>query len=129
MKPLHPMPQQTARLQIGRVFTSTEIARLRDGIPSTTTADPPRWTTVTDRDWIHIHRRASGFCIYSIRVEPDGSGYRFAEVVANRDPLQYKETDDDKDARWLLWMIDRLVLGKDVLSPAHEDQRDAGRSP
>lgn len=110
------MPATTARLIIDRVFTAEEITGLRTR-PISTSDWEARWVAEAVNDWIHIHRTWSRLCIYSVRVEPAGDGFRFAEVLVNREPTQYRETDDARDAAILVWLVDRLVMRRDVSLP------------
>ena len=46
--------------------------------------------------------------------------YMIAEASVNRDPNQYTGADTAHDARLLVFLIDRLLLGKDVPFPTRD---------
>jgi hypothetical protein len=41
-----------------------------------------------------------------VRFEPSGESVRIAEILANREPDQYGETDDTRDALMLAVLLD-----------------------
>jgi len=66
-----------------------------------------KWFTFYEEPWLHLHRSWSGFCIYQVQFELIATGsYRVAQVIVNRDPEQYKGTDDKADALLLAVLLD-----------------------
>jgi hypothetical protein len=82
-----------------------------------------KWFIYWQNDWLSFHRSWTGVCQYQVRVERNGAQYRVAEAWANRDPEQSLVTDESQDAdrdferALLLFLIDRLLLGRDVPFP------------
>jgi len=62
-------------------------------------------------DTLFLHRSWTGSCLYTVRFEvrPDGSA-RIVEALVNRDPEQYTETSDAKDARTVVSLVKTLLL-------------------
>lgn len=82
-----------------------------------------KWLIFLEGEWLSIYR-AYSYCIHQVRLEPAGRKYRIAEAFVNRDPKQYNYTDDDYDARLLLWLIDAVILDKDVSVPIPPELQD-----
>lgn len=58
------------------------------------------WFYYMEDDWLHIHRSWTGYCIFQIHFVHAENGYQTKEIWVNRDPEQYRNTDD-KDREWL----------------------------
>lgn len=109
------MPEQRGRLQLDRTFSVEEYGRLRRGLVPEVMED--KWFIYLERDWLSFHRSWTGICIYRLRLELVRGTYRVAEAYVNRDPAQYQGTDDDYDRSLVMYLIDRLLLGKHVPFP------------
>jgi hypothetical protein len=59
-------------------------------------------------DWIYIHRSWSDICVYQVRLRDN----EVAEAWVNRDPQQYRETNDATDSRFLSSLLARLAHGE-----------------
>lgn len=119
------MPEARVRLQVERSYTAEEYARLARGFVPKVMED--KWFIFLEADWLYLHRSWSGFCVYQVRLESRDGRYVVAEAWANRDAEQYSETDAAYDARLLLFLIDRLLLGYDAEYPAHTATEKAMR--
>ena len=53
---------------------------------------------------------SSGFAVYIVRFNEEGDGATAVDFQANRDPEQYKETDDARDVQMLTYLINTLLL-------------------
>lgn len=102
-----PLPEMRATLAIDRVYTAEELARIEEGLIPADMDD--RWFMFHEAPWLHIHRSWTGFCVYDVRFEPSGAGFKVVEALVSRDPAQYTETDDQSDQRTLGLMLDRLA--------------------
>mgnify|MGYP000109407559 CR=1 FL=1 len=124
-----PFPVKHQRLRVHHRFTAAEYARLCRGLVPEAMED--KWLIFQESDWLHFHRSWTGYCIYQVRLERDGSGWAATEVRVNRDPEQYVEEDDAADLGVLAFLIDGLLLGRDVplpdLEPAADDRPDSMR--
>lgn len=50
-----------------------------------------------DDSTIRYYRSWTGFCIYVAKYEVDGVECRITELMVNREPEQYRETNNNKD--------------------------------
>ena len=64
-----------------------------------------------------FHRSWMGFGIYAVKLHVTDAGSTVEEARANRSPEQYGETDDAYDAELLSFLVERLLLGRDVRFP------------
>jgi hypothetical protein len=69
-----------------------------------------KWFIFFEAPCLYLHRSWTGVCIYVVRCREDGAGAVVEEAWANRDPAEYRRTDDAYDARLLGYLIDRLLL-------------------
>lgn len=116
--PTTPMPELRSHLQVDRTFSPREYREIKLGIVPRDMDD--KWFIFLEEDWLHIHRSWTGHCIYQVRLAPAGRNYRIAEVLVNRDRQQYR-SDDEYDSRFLLWLIDCIMLDKDAKMPMPPD--------
>jgi 8-oxo-dGTP pyrophosphatase MutT (NUDIX family) len=98
------MPAKNARLPFKMRFSPGEVARLRKGHIPQEMED--KWLIFFEKDWLSFHRSWTGYCVYRLRLEPDGECYRVAEACVNRDSKQYtnkKLATDEKNLLNLLY--------------------------
>jgi hypothetical protein len=113
-----PLPSQRSTIPLDRRFSSAEIQRLRSGLVPEEMED--KWFIYWQDDTLFLHRSWTGFCVYVVRFAPEGDAYRMVEAEVNRDPEQYRETNDDRDARMISYLIDVLFLGRQADFPSDE---------
>jgi hypothetical protein len=99
-----PLPSARKSLLFDGSYTSAEFERIKEGLIPESMDD--KWFVFFEEPWLHLHRSWTGFCIYQVRFEPAGEGVRVAEVLANREPDQYGETDDTRDMLMLAVLLD-----------------------
>lgn len=107
------MPGRRARLAWERHFTAEEYTRLSWGHIPQEMED--RWFVFMepdeDGDHLYFHRSWTGYCIYQVRLAPDGDGYGVRAVYVNRDPDQYRSQSEASDLALLVeLLIDGLLL-------------------
>ena len=112
------MPALRASLSIDRTFSPDEYQRLKFGLIPEIMED--KWFIFWEDDWLFFHRSWTGYCMYQLRLELSDGLFQVGEVYANRDPEQYQGSDDDYDCSLLLYLIDRLMLGKQTPFPIPE---------
>jgi hypothetical protein len=115
------MPAARARLQLERVFDPDELARIRGGHVTGGSGEARKWSIECVNDRVSFRRARTGHCIYAIELAPVenmAGAARIAAAWANRDPVQAGRMDDAFDARLLMFLIDRLLLGWSVPYPA-----------
>lgn len=103
--PHKPLPEQRAQLDLDRTFGEPEYHALIQGVIPRSQED--RWFAFEEDDWFSLHRSWTGHCIFRVRLEEVGDGWRIAEAWVNRDPDQYASDDDETDAK----MLGRLLNG------------------
>jgi hypothetical protein len=101
------MPESTTHLDVRRVFTRDDFARLCFGVVPNTMED--KWFVYFESPWLYIHRSWTGLCIYKVRFALSSSGVEIADVIANRDAGQYGEPNTSADAQRLLTLLESVV--------------------
>jgi hypothetical protein len=110
-----PLPDARARIPYARSFDRAEQARVARGLVPQEMED--KWFVFLEEPWLFFHRSWTGICIYAVRLRPEGEGSTVEEALANRDPEQYRATDDAYDAAVLSFLVEALLLGRDVPFP------------
>ena len=114
-----PLPQKHVTLRLNRRFSSREMEPIRRGLVPQVMED--KWFVYWD-DALFFHRSWTGYCIYVVRFVPEGEDYRMLEADVNRNPEQYGETDDAKDAEMISYLIDVLLLHREAELPSDEEE-------
>jgi hypothetical protein len=112
---LQPLPAARSRLALRHVFTKQEYEQISFGLIPLAMED--KWFIFLESGSLYFHRSWTGSCIYELRLVASGEGYVVAEAWVNRDPSQYKGTDDRYDERLLSWLINNLLLGRNQPFP------------
>ncbi len=110
-----PMPEKRARIPYERTFDAKEHERLVHGLVPEQMED--KWLIFYEAPWLWFHRSWTGIAIYGVKLRPEGEGSVVEEAVVNRSPEEYRETDDAHDAAILGFLVERLLLGRDVAFP------------
>lgn len=110
-----PMPEKRARLEYARAFDAAEHARVVRGVVPEQMED--KWFVFYEAPWLWFHRSWTGIAIYGVRLRPEGEGSVVEEAWVNRAPEEYAATDDAHDAALLSFLVERLLLGRDVPFP------------
>jgi len=84
------------------------MRQIREGLLPQQMED--KWFIYWQDDALYFHRSWTGFCIYVVRFAVEGNSFRVVEADVNRDPEQYGETDDARDAKMISFLIDLLLL-------------------
>ena len=109
------MPDARTAIAYTRVFDSAEHARVIRGIVPEEMED--KWFVFYEAPWLWFHRSWTGFAIYAVKLRVMEVGSTVDETWVNRSPEQYRETDDAYDAELLSFLVERLLLGRDVRFP------------
>ena len=110
-----PMPETRARISYERSFDAAEHARVARGLVPVEMED--KWFVFYEAPWLWLHRSWTGIAIYGVRLRAEGEGSVVEEAIVNRDPAQYRETDDAHDAAVLSFLVEALLLGRAVPFP------------
>ena len=63
------------------------------------------WFMYCDESTIRYYRSWTGFCIYVAKYEDDGAKCRIRELLVNRDPEQYRGTDNNHDVALFMALL------------------------
>lgn len=103
----HPMPPSRLRLSWQRHFDPNELEALRLGnVPR---AMEDKWFVYADGDRVAFHRSWTGHCVFELVLELGPPGARVREAWVNRDPNQYRSSDDVDDARYLGSLVEEQL--------------------
>ena len=116
-----PLPPRRITIPLDQTYTGEEVKSIKKGLIPSQMED--KWFIYWENGTLFLHRSWTGFCIYAVHFVPEGKGFRAISADVNRDPDQYMETDDRKDAGMILYLIDLLLLEKESMCP------DNGSSP
>src|SRR5262249_44725766 len=78
------------------------------------------WFIYWENNALFFHRSWTGFCIYIVRFSIQADCYCMVEADVNRDPEQYRETSDERDAKMISYLIDLLLLQQEPDFPTDE---------
>jgi hypothetical protein len=112
------LPPKRITIALNRIFCSSEIDRLRAGLVPEQMED--KWFVYWLNDVLIFHRSWTGFCIYVVRFAKQDECYRMVEADVNRDPEQYRQTNDAYDAEMISYLIDVLLLHQEGIFPSDE---------
>jgi hypothetical protein len=113
------LPEAVSRFDLDLVLDSDELGRVSMGHLPEDMDD--KWFIYREGGRLLFHRSWTGSCVYSAAIEESSSGGRIGEVLVNRDPEQYRETDDRYDARLLRFLIERILLNRNAPFPSRPD--------
>ena len=109
------LPHPRAKLNVQRVYTAEEYEQIALGFIPQEMED--KWSIFLEDDRLYLHRSWTGFCTYEVHLSAHDGQHTIVAAWVSRDSEQYRETDDEYDAGLLLFLIDRLLLGRDVDIP------------
>lgn len=110
------MPTEYANLDIDATIEYDAYQLIEKGFVPQTKED--KWFIyMNEAGWLHIHRSASGSCIFKVQFESVANGYTITHAKVNRHPDQYKGQDPAYDARLLIYLIRKLLLKHNVPFP------------
>src|SRR5688572_13539484 len=90
-----PLPVRHTTLSVDRRFTEAEMDHIRRGfIPE---AMEDKWFIFFEGHVLSIYRSWTGYCMYVADFIETESGYAIERLRVNRDPDQYRGTDDAED--------------------------------
>jgi hypothetical protein len=107
----HPMREKRAPLKYERVFSQPEFEKLACGVVPEDIDD--RWFIFFEHGSVYFHRSWSGECLFFLRLRKLPDSYEVLEAFVNRDPELYKSTDDEFDAKFLAYLVESYILGKE----------------
>lgn len=112
------LPVQRTTVRLNRAFSPAQMRKIRLGLIPEAMED--KWFVYWRDDTLFFHRSWKGICIYVVRFAAEGDSHRMIEAEVNRDPQQYQETRDERDAEIISYLIDVLLLQRDAVFPSDE---------
>lgn len=116
------LPSKRTTIALNRRFSSIDIRKIRAGLVPQQMED--KWFVFWERDALYFHRSWTGHCLYVVRFVKDGDSCVMIEADVNRDPKQYKETSDERDAEMISYLIDVLLLRQYAVFPSNDPSLD-----
>jgi hypothetical protein len=83
-----------------------------------------KWLVFWERNALCFHSSWTGHRLFVARFVKDGDSYVMIEADVNRDPEQYEETSDERDAEMISYLIDMLLLHQRALFPSEDSSID-----
>ncbi|WP_457598883.1 hypothetical protein [Hydrogenimonas sp.] len=109
------LPSKRTTVYLDRTFSPQEMERIRRGLVSMGAEE--KWFIYWRDDRLFFHHSWTGYCIYIVYFSAEGNGnYRMIKADVNRDPEQYKETGDERDAKLISVLIDAFLLRQEAVS-------------
>ncbi len=123
---IKPMPEARKELSLTGLYSEEEYEQIGAGFLPQSQDD--KWFIYLEGEWLHFHRSWTGTCIFQLQIVLGNCQYHAIKAIVNRDPEQYRNTNDQQDVQLLSHLVDDLLLGRfsvlplpDHLSP--EDQQ------
>jgi hypothetical protein len=117
----HPMPELRRELKVQRLFSEMEMTLIRRGLIPEVMED--KWFIFFENDWLFCHLSWTGACVFAVEFIREETSWKVRKVEVNRDPKQYRTPKGVHDAKLLLFLIDTLLLGKNVQFPGTSNDR------
>ena len=112
------LPAKRTPIPLDRIFLPQEMQRIRRGLVPEQMED--KWFIYWKDNTLYFHRSWTGYCIYVVHFAAEGDGCRMFEADVNRDPEQYRETNDERDAEMISFLVDVLLLHQESIFPSDE---------
>lgn len=112
---IKPMPAENVSLSVNYTFTPGEMEKIKKGVLPLQMED--KWFIYFENDTLYCHRSWTGFCVYIAEFETGEHGGGITNVIINRNTDQYTEADDQWDCRFLVYLINLLLLGTQTTYP------------
>ena len=110
------MPAACKELALSGSYTAEEYKRISFGYVPQEQQD--KWFIYMEGEWLHFHRSWTGTCVFQLQIVPGEIGYEVTKAVVNRDPEQYRASDDEQDVKLIAHLVDQLLLGRFSVLPA-----------
>jgi len=96
-------------------ITESQYAKIRFGLLPMQMED--KWFAYFDDGRIHLHRSWTGAKIYEAKINKSVPYYTITEILVERAPELYSNTNDDEDVRSFDFLLGRGILGYQVDAP------------
>jgi hypothetical protein len=113
-----PFPELIKDLAFEREYSQPEMEQIKLGLIPKEMED--KWFIYYENDTLSFYRSWTGHQIYRVTFSQTDTKNRVTHATVNRDPSQYNQQDDAYDIKLLNFLIDRLLLNKNVPFPLHD---------
>ena len=112
-----PMPEKHSIIELNHLFSEEETKAIKKGFVPQVMEE--KWFVYYEEEErkLYLHRSWTGFCVYVVDFEEREKGFAAVRVVVNRDPEQYKCSDDDVDKGLVISIIGSVLLGQFGMVP------------
>lgn len=114
-----PFPETVKDLPFERAFNASEFAELKQGLRPKGMED--KWFIYYENETLNFHRSWTGHHVYQVKFLLADTSAKAIAVTVNRDPAEYNQPDDDYDIKILDFLINKLLLNKNVSFPSPPD--------
>jgi hypothetical protein len=112
---LNLIPSERATISVERSFSLAEMDCIHRGFVPEQLED--KWFIYWGDDALFFHRSWTGFCIYIVHFAKENDSWKMIQAEVNRNPKQYTETSDERDAMIIYYLVDLLLLHKNAEFP------------
>ncbi|MCG8574181.1 MAG: hypothetical protein MI810_04795 [Flavobacteriales bacterium] len=109
------MPSKRAEFELNKSISKKEYEQLSLGLIPQDMDD--RWFIYALGKKLFFHRSWVGSCIYIASIEKKQNEIKLTKAIVNRDKRQYWFENDEWDKKLINYLIDSLLLGKEVAFP------------
>lgn len=103
-----PLPIKRTVVALNRSFSRDEMERIQAGfVPEVM---EHKWFIYWHDKRLFFHRSWSGYCVYIVSFARQGDTWTMISAEVNRDPQQYRSTDDEFDKDNISDLIDGFLL-------------------
>jgi hypothetical protein len=119
-----PMPDAQKELRLSGVYSAEEYEKISYGYLPKSQED--KWFIYLEGDWLNFHRSWTGTCVFKLEIVLNNCKYHATKAIVNRDPEQYRNTNDQQDVALIAYLIDSLLLGRfaTLPTPKHMSEED-----
>ncbi|MBE2224119.1 MAG: hypothetical protein IAF02_21445 [Anaerolineae bacterium] len=119
---IKPMPEAHKELPLSGVYTEEEFEKMSYGFLPQDQQD--KWFIYLEDDWLFFHRSWTGTCVFKLEIVLNNCKYHAIKAIVNRDPEQYRNTDDRQDVELISYLIDTLLLGRFATLPSPQNMSE-----
>lgn len=105
---LFPLPENRAVLKINRVFSRSQMDRIRHGVIPRDMDE--RWFIYFEDNTLYLHRSWTGHCVFIVSLnEIENDAWHISHCLVSRDKEQYGETSNAADIKLLHLVINDML--------------------
>ncbi len=113
---INSMPKENISVILNKKITGNEMEKIKQGLTPKEMED--KWLIFSENNFIHFHRSWTGFCIYRAEYKKtENNDFVITKLIINRNHRQYKGKDNEYDKKIFEYLLDSLLLKKNVPLP------------